>query len=809
MCRPPLALLALGLAVSAAPLRTLRLDPQGTRIGSGKASNAKGERSGTFLPGDKAPPLVFDTLGGSVNLQSILPAVVNVLDPDSLFSSALWSLNVSIDGLLKTTPRPTTHFVFASNRSDEGAATRDVRALEKLIVARMNDLGMDDEDSASRFHFVTSPLSSLGWLPSLLESWPTTRDEMTAYAPDGTVLLRTPVLNSHFEWLGWHAHPTTLKGRHLSLRDFGHACDDRALEQALAAHHGKEGEDWIALVDAAGQCAVDYEAKVFRAARAGASAVVFVADSSAAQPTPLAPPAPRESLDFATLVTDKGHSTRPEIPAVLLEAQAALTLRRSFEGQDLLAAIETVQVCGTDVAVDQNGLLQQSWGGSGLGNVNDTTYGNPGDPATKQHPDMSFLVWAGQHLDFRYALDSVLEHEESVQENGMVVVPVFNNTPIQNQAGHCYGNYSTMYNCGPNSTVTLPDNWSQFQRLTLDFALGCGGPMDIDCPQWDHVVTAQVCAISAGASTCDAQNDGIEFGRWITTFSRRIGRWATDISALAPLLALGGSGSAVNMTIMTVPWAGSQGAIPWTATLNLRFSHPASSGDLVPIGISVPWYDAAEPVWSRNGNGVYTYFRWVPFNQSYESYFPPTGVTTPPEAKQARLLAVISGHGNDNNGCGEFCSTLHKFDINGDSDRGMEVEVVHFDVFQGEPSGRRGCADGVEFGTSPNEYGTWCVSHVLSFSFLLVACVARAAPPEPRTLACTVRMFSGRRCATLASIHRHGRSVHCQQVQRYVCQQGVLEGRWVPETQGREGELGEGPLAAFGNGRMCTDSLSS
>ena len=132
--------------------------------------------------------------------------------------------------------------------------------------------------------------------------------------------------------------------------------------------------------------------------------------------------------------------------------------------------------------------------------------------------------------------------------------------------------------------------------------------------------------------------------------------------------------------------------------------------DRLPIGISVPWYDAAEPVWARNGNGVYTYFRWVPFNQSYESYFPPTGVATPAGAKEARLLAVISGHGNDNNGCGEFCSTLHKFEINAGTDQGVEGKVIHFDVFQGEPAGRRGCADGVAVGTTPNEYGTWCVS---------------------------------------------------------------------------------------------------
>ena len=170
-----------------------------------------------------------------------------------------------------------------------------------------------------------------------------------------------------------------------------------------------------------------------------------------------------------------------------------------------------------------------------------------------------------------------------------------------------------------------------FDRLELDFSLGCDAdaPLDVFCPQWDHVITMQVCALDgADGATCDATNDGVELGRWVTTFSRTGGRWLTDVSALAPLLGAGGGRA--NVTIMTVPWAGNQGAIAWSVRLAFRFVSAATDeGDAIAAGgadaavrggclggsLVRVWADVGEAIWDRDGNGVYSYFEWISFNQ--------------------------------------------------------------------------------------------------------------------------------------------------------------------------------------------------
>ena len=39
----------------------------------------------------------------------------------------------------------------------------------------------------------------------------------------------------------------------------------------------------------------------------------------------------------------------------------------------------------------------------------------------------------------------------------------------------------------------------------------------------------------------------------------------------------------------------------------------------------------------------------------------------PAETERVKLVATISGHGSDNNGCAEFCVTSHHFIVNGHS----------------------------------------------------------------------------------------------------------------------------------------------
>ena len=62
------------------------------------------------------------------------------------------------------------------------------------------------------------------------------------------------------------------------------------------------------------------------------------------------------------------------------------------------------------------------------------------------------------------------------------------------------------------------------------------------------------------------------------------------------------------------------------------------------------------------------------------------------------VFAVITGHGSDNNGCGEFCVTSHHFVVNG--------KHQHVKTFSNAAT-PLGCADRVPQGVVPNEHGTW------------------------------------------------------------------------------------------------------
>ncbi|KAL6745641.1 PHM/PNGase F domain-containing protein [Haematococcus lacustris] len=73
-------------------------------------------------------------------------------------------------------------------------------------------------------------------------------------------------------------------------------------------------------------------------------------------------------------------------------------------------------------------------------------------------------------------------------------------------------------------------------------------------------------------------------------------------------------------------------------------------------------------------------------------------VTVPSGAVKAIIMAVISGHGSDDNNCAEFCPTSHHFTVNG-----VEEHVASFDT----AGSAWGCSQEVRRGALPNEHGTW------------------------------------------------------------------------------------------------------
>ena len=59
---------------------------------------------------------------------------------------------------------------------------------------------------------------------------------------------------------------------------------------------------------------------------------------------------------------------------------------------------------------------------------------------------------------------------------------------------------------GTAAEVALPDEVfdGTYDSLHLDFALGCSGSRDVDCPIWDHVVQLFVCCEDPAGHACEA-----------------------------------------------------------------------------------------------------------------------------------------------------------------------------------------------------------------------------------------------------------------------------------------------------------------
>ncbi|XP_019734212.1 uncharacterized protein LOC109521043 [Hippocampus comes] len=261
------------------------------------------------------------------------------------------------------------------------------------------------------------------------------------------------------------------------------------------------------------------------------------------------------------------------------------------------------------------------------------------------YPSFSFLNWQAQWFDFSTALQLKLESPATV-------VSVFDKVQMQGDKGAV-------------ADVNMPPDLSTFDTLMLDASFSCPGSRDASCPQWDHTVQLFVCCDRLGPY-CH-----VELGRWITAFRRRIGRWETDVSPLLPVLDAG----VCRFTMKTAPWA-----MPWMVSLNLRFSVAnVTSEKLRPFRMM-----------SLYNGGT--------FDKTYNRRYPPIKFPVPASAKKVELYAVITGHGSDENGCGEFCVTSHHFLVNG----------VHNNTRSFDSAGSAlGCTEHVKEGAVPNEHGTW------------------------------------------------------------------------------------------------------
>ena len=235
--------------------------------------------------------------------------------------------------------------------------------------------------------------------------------------------------------------------------------------------------------------------------------------------------------------------------------------------------------------------------------------------------------------------------------------------------------------------------------VELEMELGCSGRFDYTCPDWDHVIQLFVC--SGDKSSCQAcpqliwaENNasfpvhknaegydqnvcGPEIARWMTPFRRRNGRWRSDISLLKA--AFLHASNSCQFTMKSVTWAAT-GSRHWYPKLKLRvgsteqksFTSPSATPAMIPL------------------------FGSKTFDQHYNDRNP-VEFLTPEGLESANIYALITGHGFDNNGCGEFCPFQNEFFINGQQ----------WSLDFSKSGTQLGCTEAVRNGSLPNEHGTW------------------------------------------------------------------------------------------------------
>ncbi|XP_069769783.1 uncharacterized protein [Narcine bancroftii] len=265
------------------------------------------------------------------------------------------------------------------------------------------------------------------------------------------------------------------------------------------------------------------------------------------------------------------------------------------------------------------------------------------------YPSFNFVTWQAEWFNYMKNLEAKLQ-KPAFETN------VFNDSLMQGDKGTV-------------ASIDLPEDLPSFNHLDLDVSLSCPGIADETCAHWDHKVQLYVCC-KANSSYCN-----LELGRWITPFRRRIGHWLTDVSPLLPLL----NAAKCTFTMKTVPWA-----MPWRPTLNLRFSK---------VNQELTGYNS-----TLHPFQLLQLFTGGTFDKNYNKKYQPIKFVVPPSTRKVELYAVITGHGSDENGCGEFCVTSHHFIINYifNNSRIFDNAGTSF-----------GCANKVSEGVVPNEHGTW------------------------------------------------------------------------------------------------------
>ncbi len=208
-----------------------------------------------------------------------------------------------------------------------------------------------------------------------------------------------------------------------------------------------------------------------------------------------------------------------------------------------------------------------------------------------------------------------------------------------------------------------------YDTLELDMAFICNGhPDQTGCGEWDYLAYAYLCPVDDTA-TAETDESGVctEIARYITAYARP-GRWVVDATPFLALVQAGGE-YVIRVDSANAPFI----------TLDLRLSNRGKG--YRPVAI--------EYLWAGGG-----------FGESYNDGREPHAFTPPSTVSRVEIRGLVTGHGygQDRANCAEFCKHQHEFTVN-EADSWTQEFTMAGAGF--------GCAEQIETGTAPNQYGTW------------------------------------------------------------------------------------------------------
>ena len=217
-------------------------------------------------------------------------------------------------------------------------------------------------------------------------------------------------------------------------------------------------------------------------------------------------------------------------------------------------------------------------------------------------------------------------------------------------------------------TATFPDaaTMAGFDTMALDVELSCG-PSATDCGEWDYEAYIELCS----DSSCTSSH---QIGLWITPYSRPgTRRWVIEATPFLSMLQAGGE--------QTLRFGMLWNMNPNTMNVSFRLQNKGvgtAPRDFVPL------------------------YTGGTFNASYNDNKLPINFTPPSSTTKVELAVIVTGHGQDAGNCAEWCNHEHAFTINN--------SAVHTKSHAGEAGQAYGCAERVDEGVVPGQYGNWAPS---------------------------------------------------------------------------------------------------